>query len=153
MIDLYGRWHPDYPGQQMMQDPMVKQAQAQSSQQQTQSGGFMPAPNEVYALNYPVAPGNSMTFKIEGKPIVIEKSMGFSQLESPKIDRYRLVKETLSEASDEPIGTTHDDDGLILNTIDSIKGEIETIWSEIEGLKKKPASRTKKREVEDDDTE
>jgi len=152
MIDLYGRWHPDYPGQQMMQDPMVKQVQAQSSQQQTQSGGFMPAPNEAYALNYPVAPGNSMTFKIEGKPIVIEKSMGFSQLESPKIDQYRLVKETPSEASDEPIETTYDD-RPILNTIDSIKDEIEQIWSEIEALKKKPMPKTRKKEVEDNDTE
>lgn len=148
MIDLYGRWHPDYPGQQMMQDPMVKQVQAQP-QQQTQSGGFMPAPNEAYALNYPIAPGNSMTFKIEGKPIVIEKSMGFSQLESPKIDRYRLVKEEVAEGSnltkDEPL-----DLEPINSTLDDLKGQIEQIWGEIDGLKKKPAPKPKKKEAEDD---
>lgn len=148
MIDLYGRWHPDYPGQQMMQDPMVKQVQAQP-QQQTQSGGFMPAPNEAYALNYPIAPGNSMTFKIEGRPIVIEKSMGFSQLESPKIDRYRLVKETPTEASDLTKGELYDDKP-ILDTLDGLKDEIKTIWDEIEGLKKKPVIKPKKKEAEDD---
>lgn len=135
---------------QQPQIPIQMQAQAQQqAQQQIQSGGFMPAPNEAYALNYPIAPGNSMTFKIEGKPIVIEKSMGFSQLESPKIDRYRLVKEEVAEGSnltkDEPL-----DLEPINSTLDDLKGQIEQIWGEIDGLKKKPAPKPKKKEAEDD---
>ena len=65
----------------------------QQNQQQIQNGGFMLVPSEEMARTYPVAPGNCVTFKIEGKPIVMEKSMGFSQLEAPRIDRYRLVRE------------------------------------------------------------
>lgn len=104
------------------------------TQQQMQNGGFMPAPNETYAINYPIAPGNSITFKIEGKPIVIEKSMGFSQLESPKVDRYRLVKENIVEASEiaqKPSENTE----TINNTINSLKNEIGALWKEIEGIK------------------
>ena len=77
------------------------QQQAQPQQPQIQNGGFLPAPNENYVNSYPVGAGNCITFKIEGKPIVIEKSMGFSQLESPKIKRYRLVEEEEAEAIQE----------------------------------------------------
>lgn len=87
--------------QPMIQNPQVQnqnfqpnyQQNYQQNQQQIQNGGFMVVPSEDMARTYPVAPGNCVTFKIEGKPIVMEKSMGFSQLEAPRIDRYRLVRE------------------------------------------------------------
>ena len=87
--------------QPMIQNPQMQnqnfqpnyQQNYQQNQQQIQNGGFMVVPSEDMARTYPVAPGNCVTFKIEGKPIVMEKSMGFSQLEAPRIDRYRLVRE------------------------------------------------------------
>ena len=87
--------------QPMIQNPQMQnqnfqpnyQQSYQQNQQQIQNGGFMVVPSEDMARTYPVAPGNCVTFKIEGKPIVMEKSMGFSQLEAPRIDRYRLVRE------------------------------------------------------------
>ena len=48
---------------------------------------------EEEAQRYPIAPGNSIMFKIENQPVIIEKIMGFSQLESPQIRRYRLIEE------------------------------------------------------------
>ena len=62
----------------------------QYNQQQT---GFISVRNIEEARNYPVAPGNSITFKDETAPYVYTKTMGFSQLERPTFERYKLVKE------------------------------------------------------------
>ena len=106
----------------------------QPQQQQAQTPGIIQVPNENYVYNYPVGPGNSVMFKIEGKPIIMEKSMGFSQFESPKIDVYRLVK----EEPQEPVTTDY-------------KADIDAIWAEINALKEKatPAPKKKKEVTED----
>lgn len=134
-MPYYGPYY--YPQQQpiMQQQPMVQQPSQQISQPQIQNSGFLSVPNEDMALNYPVAPGNCVTFKIEGKPIVMEKSMGFSQLESPKIKRYRLVEEAPILPQNEPEKAKVD-----YLTTDVFKSEIGRIWDEIEVLKKKEVS-------------
>ena len=66
--------------------------QPQNTIPQAPQSGFVTVHSEDEALRYPIAPGNSITFKIEGQPTIIEKSMGFSQLESPKIEKFKLVK-------------------------------------------------------------
>lgn len=125
---------------------------------QIQNGGFMVVPNEDIVSTYPVAAGNCITFKIEGKPIVMEKSMGFSQLESPKIERYRLIKE------DTPIKDTNTaelaakDSETPNSTIESINGEIRALWRELDALKEQIADQpkktvSKKKEVTSDDAE
>jgi hypothetical protein len=128
----------------------------QNVQPQIQNGGFVSVRNEMEARNYPVALGNSVTFKDETAPYIYTKTMGFSQLDVPRFDKYRLVKEeakeTGSETSDLTKGELYDDKP-IFDSLDEIKAEIGQIWDEIDGLKKKPISRTKKKEVEDDDTE
>lgn len=116
----------------MQPQPMVQPQQMAQPQPQIQNNGFISVPNEDMALNYPVAPGNCVTFKIEGKPIVMEKSMGFSQLEAPRVERYRLVKEEVKTPQIEP--ETPKVDYLPL---EEFKSEIERIWSEINGLKKR----------------
>lgn len=128
-----------------------QQAQAQNLQQQQtpqiQNGGFLPAPNENYVNSYPVGAGNCITFKIEGKPIVIEKSMGFSQLESPKIKRYRLVEEEEAETIQEAPETVKPAE------IEKINKDISDLWDEVNNIKsmvKKPVNSKKKVEVEDD---
>lgn len=118
--------------QQQMQPPQMQQP---VQTQQVQNGGFIVVRSETDARNYPVAPGNCMTFKIEGQPIVIEKSMGFSQFEAPHIDVYELVKKDtpveLKTAQNEP-----QTEKPIKNTTYAEKSEIEAILSEIEHIKK-----------------
>lgn len=99
------------------------QSQQQMPTQQIQNGGFIPAPNEAFARNYPVAYGNSVTFKDESAPYVYTKTMGFSQLDSPVFEKYRLVKEDVAEKVEE---TPKND----------YKAEIDSLWKEIEYLKK-----------------
>jgi hypothetical protein len=105
---------------------------------QIQDGGFVTIPNADMVYNYPVAMGKCVTFKVEGKPIIIEKSMGFSQLDSPKIERYRLVKEEneVTETSEESI-----------SELDKVKSDIKEIWGkldEIENSKKNSPRRENK---------
>lgn len=78
--------------QQLNQQP-VSQINNAANSQQIQNGGFVSVRSIDEARQWPVAPGNSVTFKIEGMPYVCEKTMGFSQLESPRFETFRLVKE------------------------------------------------------------
>lgn len=61
--------------------------------QQPQQGGVIPVRSEAEARNYPVAPGNSVIFKDENAPYIYIKTMGVSQFDTPRFDKYRLQKE------------------------------------------------------------
>jgi len=63
---------------------------------QPQTNGLISVRSVQEAMNYPVAPGNSVTFKDEGQPYVYVKTMGFNQMEQPTFKRYRLVEEELN---------------------------------------------------------
>ena len=123
---------PYYP----YQPQMIPQVNNQP-QQQMQSG-LITVHTEDEALRYPVAPGNSIMFKIENQPVVIEKTMGFSQLESPKIERFRLERE---DAPQEKPTVTY----ALAEDIERIDAEIEKIKA---ALPKRPA---KKREDSEDE--
>lgn len=112
----------NYPNYYMYNPNFQSQQTYQPNNQTIQNGGFIPAPNEAYARNYPVAYGNSVTFKDESAPYVYTKTMGFSQLESPVFEKYRLIKEDAVEVEDTPV-------------VD-YKTEIDNLWKEIEKLKK-----------------
>jgi len=85
--------YPQQYGYPIQQPQPLQQPIQQPAQPQIQNGGFLSAPNEAYARNYQVALGTSVTFKDENAPYVYEKTMGFSQLEGPKFEKYRLIKE------------------------------------------------------------
>jgi hypothetical protein len=112
MYPNYSNVYPNY------YQPQIQQ-QSQN-QQQIQNGGFLTVPNETYARNYPVAPGNSVTFKDESAPYVYTKTMGFSQLDIPVFEKYRLVKENVTQ----PIETKEID---YQKEIDDLRMEIEKI--------------------------
>ena len=124
--------------QAFQQQPQNYQQQNMpQNQPQIQNGGFMQIPTEEMARSYPVAPGNCVTFKIEGKPIVMEKSMGFSQLEAPRIDRYRLVRE--EDAPNEQILPPNEpkNNSTENETIKGLKDEIKALNEELEDVKKR----------------
>lgn len=62
-------------------------------QPQSGTGNFVSVPNEMTARNYPLAPGNSITFIDENSPYCYTKTMGLNQLDRPTFKRYRLVEE------------------------------------------------------------
>lgn len=59
--------------------------------QYQQPQGILTVSSEDEALKYPIAPGNSIMFKIENQPLIIEKTMGLSQLDTPLINYIDLV--------------------------------------------------------------
>lgn len=122
----YFQQQPYGYGQQM---PVQQQAPVQ---QQIQNGGFVSIRNEDEARNYPVALGNSITFKDESAPYIYTKTMGFSQLEMPRFEKYRLVKED-SMPKDEKCPESPNSK----SEYDDIKSEIKSLWEEIDSIKDK----------------
>lgn len=88
---MYSNFQTQY-GMMQQPQPMLSPMTNQS-QFQIQNGGFISVPSEEDARRYPVAPGNSVTFKNENAPYVYTKTMGFSQLDRPLFEKFRLVKE------------------------------------------------------------
>jgi len=127
----YQYFNPYYQQQMPMQQQMPQQVQ----QPQIQATNFLTVPSEEIARNYPVAPGNSVTFKNENAPYVYSKTMGFSQLDRPIFEKYRLVKEDDVEPikadpkKDEDIQTK-------LAEINAVKEELESLRAEVDELKK-----------------
>ena len=134
-----------YPQYSMYPQSVLPQAQAQipvqqtqPMQQQIQNGGFVSVRSEDEAKNYPVALGNSVTFKDENAPYIYTKTMGFSQLDRPIFEKYKLVKEMpteapkLTEKASEDVNSTN-------ASIDEIKAEIKRIWSAIDKMKEEEA--------------
>lgn len=109
----------------------------QQSQQQIQNGGFVSVHNENEARNYPIAPGNSVTFKDENAPYVYTKTQGFSQLDRPVFEKYRLVKEEdyqqQQTAQNSPVSGESPQQANIIEY--AKKDEITALWGEIEALK------------------
>lgn len=130
---------PSY--QQAYQQPMNVQPNYQQSQQtqQIQNGGFVSVHNESEARNYPIAPGNSVTFKDENSPYVYTKTQGFSQLDRPVFEKYRLVKE--EEFQPQQVAQsapTSEEKTEQSNNIDyALKSDLRALWDEIEVLKKR----------------
>lgn len=92
----------------------------QQQNNQIQNGGLVNVRNMIEARNYPVAPGNSVTFKDENSPYIYTKTMGFSQLDRPIFEVFRLVKEEFTpETETKPADYRHE--------IDELKVEIEKL--------------------------
>lgn len=114
----------------------------QVQMQQKPQPGFVVMPTEEEAMKYPVAPGNSITFKIESQPIMIEKTMGFSQFDAPVVKRYRIVEEDAPAPEPSP-------EFALKQDIDRIEEEIEQIRSMFP--KRNTVNTVKKKREEDDE--
>lgn len=148
---------PNYNYQQQAypQAQMQNQQQVQMQQPQIQNGGFIQVHNEDEARNYPIAPGNSVTFKDENAPYVYTKTMGFSQLDRPIFEKYRLVKEEdIQAAQNQPMGAANNQtanmiDYALKTDLTALQSEIDVLKQRIEELTaKKPATKVKKEETD-----
>lgn len=114
-------------GAQQMQQPQMQQPQQASS--------FVMVRNEEEARNYPVAQGNSVLMRDENAPFIYNKAMGFSQLDRPTFEKYRLVKEDVSE---KPYKTQEDaQNGEAIDlSIYALKDETDALQRAIDELEK-----------------
>lgn len=150
----YNNYFPNYQGyypqyQNTFQQPLQQIQQPQ--QPQIQNGGLVSVRNIQEALNYPIAPGNSVMFKDENSPFIYVKTRGFSQLDEPIFEKYRLVKEEDMQAvQNQPVRA---ENNQTANMIDyALKTDLAALQEEIDALKqrieeltvKKPVTKTKK---------
>ena len=149
--NYYGQPNPYYQQMQnqamMQQNQQMQQAQQQGQQMQQpaiQQSGFVLVPSEQEARNYPVAPGNSVTFKDENAPYCYVKTMGFNQLNRPTFERYRLVKED-SPVTAQNAPTSADSVGESKDTSYALKSDMTAIWSEIDAIKEKLKAQAEKK--------
>lgn len=122
---------PYYPYFQQNAPQMPQMAQMPQFQQQNNTrSDFVVVRSEDEARNFPVAFGNTVTFKNESEPYMYTKTMGLSQLDRPVFEKYKLIKEQAQETKAPEKSET--DPGMV-----RIQEEIRSIWKEIELLKKK----------------
>jgi hypothetical protein len=92
-----GYTNPQYQQQSFPQNPMYgqqfNQQYSQSNVQNQTPSGFIRVQSENEARMYPVAPGNSVSFVNENLPYIYTKTVDTSQLDRPKFEKYKLVKE------------------------------------------------------------
>lgn len=128
-------YQPFYPNQiqnqQMQQNVYQNQMQ---NQIQMQNGGYWPVRSEDEARNWPVQPGNILTFFDETKPYCYKKAMGLSPLDRPVFEKYRIVKEDASETQTESFSEPKPEQANTSLT-DKINSEIEQMQIEIDNLK------------------
>ena len=145
---MYVNPYLNYPFQQNIQQP-IQQPVTPVPQLSNQT---MMIATEEEVMKYPIAPGNTIPFKIDGQPLIIEKSMGMSQFDSPKYERYRLVKEGQNDRKEPLTEKTEDKSEYILKAeyeenrahteddIKEIRNSIEEstaqLYDEIDSLKK-----------------
>ena len=111
-------------------------ANQQQPTMQIQNGGLISVRSEVEARNYPIAPGNSITFKDENSPYVYTKTMGFSQLDRPTFEKFRLVKEEIaSEDAQNGSNSAFAQNPINLSSY-ALKTELEALRQELEDFKK-----------------
>ena len=135
----YQQFQPNFQQQQQVPNNIQPSFQQSQQAQQIQNGGFVSVHNENEARNYPIAPGNSVTFKDENAPYVYTKTQGFSQLDRPVFEKYRLVKEEEYQpqqvAQNAPTSAEKTEQA---NNIDyALKSDLRALWGEIEALKKR----------------
>ena len=116
--------------------PMQAQQPQMSPTQMSGSSSFVSVRSEAEARNYPVAYGNSVNFKDENAPYLYVKTMGFSQLDRPIFERYRLTKEDATEPSN--LTTEGINDIKPINDrLKDVEAEMGQIRGEIEDIKKR----------------
>ena len=126
----------NFPNQYGINQPLLSPVMNQG-QFQIQNGGLVSIPNEEEARKYFVAPGNSVTFKDENAPYVYTKTMGFSQLDRPLFEKFRLVKEEDTpplEKEEEPIIKADKIKYLVQEDLTPLVKDIETLQTKIKKI-------------------
>jgi hypothetical protein len=134
-----------YPNYNQMYLQQMQNIQSQQNQQtpQIQNGGFVMVKDINEAMNYPVAPGNSVTFKNESQPYIYTKTLGFSQLDQPIFEVFKLEKVENEDNNTTVVEEIPVVEYLPLEDADKIRKQLNEMQSEIDFLKELIESDTK----------
>ena len=129
------------------QMPQMSQVPQQMPQNHVTMSEMVSVSSENMARNYPVAHGNSVTFKNENAPYIYTKTMGFSQLDQPIFKKYKLIEEEEEEMAIMP---TQSESYALQADLNKLVDEVTAIRDEINILKSKRHTPERK-EVSDDE--
>lgn len=116
-----------------MQQPQQQAASQGNAAPQIQNGGFIRVQSENEARQYPVAPGYSVTFIDDSASYCYTKTMGFSQFDKPKFEKFKLVKQE-DETDTKTAEKTKEEPKVDLSAY-ATKAELEPIITELDALK------------------
>lgn len=129
-------FYQSYPNYNQM---FYQQLQNNQQTPQIQNGGFVIVKDINEAMNYAVAPGNSVTFKVESQPYICTKTLGFSQLDQPIFEVFKLIKEDKPQLkfdeSDQENAVTPTVEYLSLEEAEIMRSEMAQMRSEIDFLR------------------
>lgn len=77
------------------------QMQQMPQQMPTATETLIPVQSDEEVIRYPIAPGNSLSFRNITQPYIYSKTL-LSQFAQPVVKKYRLVEETAQNAKPEP---------------------------------------------------
>ena len=124
--------YPNYNQMYLQQQlQSIQQPQQNNQTPQIQNGGFVMVKDVNEAMNYPVAPGDSVTFKNESQPYIYTKTLGFSQLDQPLFEVFKLVKEEQNFEKEEIKEEVPIIEYLSIDEAEKLKTEIENLKTEI----------------------
>lgn len=112
-----------------MQNNYYSQNNPQYAPYTIQDGGLVSVRNEMEARSFPVQYGRSVMFKDESLPYIYVKTMGFSQLEQPKFEKFKLVK----EEPEEEVKVAYAEQ----TEVDALRKELEALKESLEKKVKK----------------
>lgn len=128
--------------------------QGQTTQGQNtpiQSGELISVPSEEVARNWPVAHGNSVSFKNEHAPFIYTKTLGFGQMEQPVFEKFRVVKEDDVQESEQEATESPQMRFASVEDIESLRMTMKHFKSDLDVLRKKMDKLTGKREEGEND--
>ena len=103
--------------------------------QQPQQASFIRVQSEMQAREWPIAPGNSMTFIDDNSPYCYTKSMGMSQFDAPVFKRFRLVEEEPAQNVQNATESPSQTDSIDLSAY-MLKSDFEPFKSLLERIEK-----------------
>lgn len=143
-----------------MQSPQMQQ------QQQNQDGSFMVMRVATVkdAKEYPIAPGNGLTFFVEKEPYLCCKTLGNTGLEQPRFRKWKLIEETedgleVSPEKSAPVAYVDREEhekeiGSLKEQIDKLTKSVSEIQTLKDRLKKmEDAAKARKRKIMEIDDE
>lgn len=165
---------PDYYNQYYQQPQMLNnptsmnqmQSPQMQQQQQNQDGSFMVMRVATVkdAKEYPIAPGNGLTFFVEKEPYLCCKTLGNTGLEQPRFRKWKLIEETedgleVSPEKSAPVAYVDKEEhekeiGSLKEQIDKLTKSVSEIQILKDRLKKmEDAAKVRKRKLMEIDDE
>lgn len=112
-----------------------QQSQPNIQQPQIQNGGLVSVRSAQEAFYYPVALGNSVTFKDETAPYIYVKTRGFSQLEEPIFEQFKKVGSTENQTNNEKSDITNNAEYVSKSEFEALKNELDFLKKKVFGIK------------------